>query len=105
MLDMTRTGFDGLVEAVRYSKSGKIEMVRLYKKRGTTFSDRVLFSRSRLKESLYQGKRYMTGIRRSYWGNSFDVDKRIILSRNTNEVIITVGQSGQRDFLANVPLF
>ena len=49
--------FDVVIEAVRY-KSGKIELVRAYERRGPSFSDRVLLDRKTLLERLKDGKTF-----------------------------------------------
>lgn len=36
--------FDGVIEAVRYSPDGKIEVARAYERRGAAFSDHVLIT-------------------------------------------------------------
>ena len=44
--------FDGVIEAVHYSRGGQIDFVRAYERRGVTFSDRVLLNRKTLLERL-----------------------------------------------------
>ena len=43
--------FDGVIEAVRY-KSGKIDLVRAYERRGASFGDHVILDRKTLLERL-----------------------------------------------------
>ena len=102
---MSRQKFDGLVEAVRYAKSGRIDRVRAYTRRGATYSDRVVLDRPTLAGQLRSGKHFVTGVRREYWANSFIVAEDILLSSNENEVIITKGQPLKKDSLAGIPLF
>jgi hypothetical protein len=49
---------DGVVEAVRYTPDGHIAMVRVYKRLGATFTDRILLSREELLVLLRAGKHY-----------------------------------------------
>ena len=58
--------FDGVIEAVRY-KSGKIEVVRAYERRGATFSDHVLLDRKELLERLRGGKHSSPASARNTW--------------------------------------
>jgi hypothetical protein len=102
---MARKNFDGVIEAVRYSGNGQIEMVRIYELRWLVYSDLILLSRADLLERLSQGKHFVTGQRKSYKGNVFDTGKSVHLSGVTNAIITTKDQAGSQDFLANVPVF
>lgn len=96
--------FDGVIEAVRY-KAGKIELVRAYERRGTTFSDRVLLDRKTLLERLNDGKRFVTGQRKQYLASTFDVGKAVnLLGQDNNQVVTTLAQSSQDD-LEGMPAF
>ena len=97
---MAKTKFDGLIEAVRYSADGKIDVVRAYERRGPTFSDHVLINRANLVERLKKGEKFVTGQRREFWGSEFDSAKTVSL---TGEIISTNAASS-RDLLEEVPL-
>lgn len=95
---------DGVIEAVRY-KGGRIDLVRLYERRGPTFSDHVLLDRAALLTRLKQGMRFMTGRRRQYLASTFDLGKPVYLfGRNGDQVVTTLDQPG-RDQLEGVPAF
>ncbi len=96
--------FDGVIEAVRY-KSGKIDEVRAYERRGATFSDRVLLSRKVLIERLKQGKRFVVGQRKEFLASTFELGKSVKLLGQDNERIITTRDRSERDELEGVPLF
>lgn len=102
---MARKNHDGVIEAVRYSSNGQIEMVRMYKLRWLVYSDHILMSRDALLEQLSQGKRFVTGRRKSYIGNVFETGKSVHLSGTSNKIITTKDQAGNQDFLANVSVF
>jgi hypothetical protein len=102
---MARTKFDGVIEAVRYTAEGKIDMVRVYKKRWLVFSDGVLIKRDELLEQLKSGMVYVTGQRKPFVGNMFVIGKQIHLSGNGNQFITTKDQAESRDILTNVPTF
>ena len=96
--------FDGVIEAVRY-KSGKIELVRAYERRGATFSDHVLLDRATLLGRLRDGKRFVTGRRRHLLASTFDVGKAVnLVGRDGDQVVTTLDQHDQ-DRLEDVPIF
>ena len=86
---MARTKFDGVIEAVRYSAEGKIDVVRVYKKRWLVFSDGVLIKRDELLEQLKDGKGYVAGQRKPFGGNLFVTGKQLHLTGNGNPFITT----------------
>jgi hypothetical protein len=103
--DMARTNHDGVIEAVRYSPDGQIELVRVFEKRWLVYSDHILLSRAALLERLSDGKRFVTGQRKAYTGNVFETGKSVHLIGSSNPIITTKDQAGSQDFLANVPVF
>jgi hypothetical protein len=96
--------FDGVIEAVRY-KGGRIDVVRLYERRGATFSDHVLMNRAALLAGLKQGRRYVTGRRKELWASTFEVGQPVkLLGQDGDQVVTTREQAGQ-DQLEGVPIF
>ena len=96
--------FDGVIEAVRY-KSGRIDVVRAYERRGATFSDHVLLDRAALLDRLKHGKRFVTGQRREFLASTFDVGKPVsLVGQNGNAVVTTLTQDNE-DRLEGVPNF
>lgn len=102
---MARTKYDGVIEAVRYSPNGQIDMVRVYERRWLVYSDHILLDRAALLERLSQGQSFVTGHRKAYVANVFETGKSVHLSGTTNPIITTKDQAGSQDFLANVPIF
>jgi hypothetical protein len=98
------TKFDGVIEAVRY-KSGKIDIVRAYERRGATFSDRVLLDRKTLIERIKQGKHFITGERKEFLASTFEVGKLVNLIGADDKQIITTRDQSERDELEGVPAF
>jgi hypothetical protein len=97
--------FDGVIEAVRY-KSGKIEIVRAYERRGATFSDRVLIDRKGLLERLRTGRRFVTGQRRQLLASTFDVGKPLnLVGAEDRQVVTTSSAPAEHDELEGVPAF
>lgn len=98
------TKLDGVIEAVRY-KGGKIELVRLYERRGPTYSDHVLLDRAKLLERLRQGKRLFTGRRTPLLASTFELDNPVVLSGSNGDAVITTPGGEGQDKLEDVPLF
>ena len=98
--------FDGVIEAVRYRKNGKIEWVRAYERRGPTWSDHVLLQRQMLLEKLKAGKRFYTGQRKVLHASEFDLGRQIVVAENGKGEIIQTDdvKAGSRDMLQGVPV-
>jgi uncharacterized protein YjhX (UPF0386 family) len=96
--------FDGVIEAVRY-KSGKIDVVRAYERRGATFSDRVLIDRKTLMENLKKGKRFVTGQRKEFLASTFDVGKPVRLTGADDKQVVTTLTQADHDELEGTPAF
>ena len=99
---MARIKIDGVIEAVRYTPNGKINMVRSYQRRGAVWSDHVLLSRPELVAQLQNGKRFVTGARKKDLGSVFETGASVNLA---DDHIFTDGQATVREFLAGVPIF
>jgi hypothetical protein len=99
---MSKMKLDGVIEAVRYSPDGKIIVVRAYERHGVVWSDHVLLGRKELSERLKQGKKFVVGERKTYLGSVFETGKVV---RQTEDNIITEGQTSTRDLLAGVARF
>ncbi len=102
---MARSKFDGVIEAVRYASNGRIVLARIYERHGATWSDHILLERKDLVERLKKGKRFVAGQRKIYLGGTFETNKVICYQGNGNGIVVTEGQSANRDFLAGVPVF
>jgi hypothetical protein len=104
--------FDTVVEAVRFSHQGLISMVRVYERRGPTFSDRILLDRETLVQHLKQKKRFVAGRRIPQMAGTFDVGASLKLVSRNGEEFITTGEASDedpgaavQDRLDGVPLF
>jgi hypothetical protein len=96
--------YDGVIEAVRY-KSGKIDLVRAYERRGATFSDHILLDRKTLLERLALGKLFVTGQRQEYLASTFDIGKPVNLVGNDDKKFLTTSAQADHDELEGVPAF
>jgi hypothetical protein len=98
--------YDGVIEAVRYSRNGHIGLVRAYERRGVTFSDRVLLDRKTLSERIKDGKIFVTGQRKEFWGGTFETGKQVkLITNNGKDFLTTTENSTQRDEIEETPAF
>jgi hypothetical protein len=103
---MAQKKFDALVEVVRYQPSGLIHCVRVYERRGPTFTDRILLDRATLLARLKEGKKIVTGKRVQYFSSTFEVDESLKITKTAKGEFITTGVSADdRDELKGIPLF
>jgi len=95
---------DGVIEAVRY-KNGQITSVRMFERRGVTFSDRVVLDRKALLEQIQQGKQFVTGSREELLASTFHLAKPVMLIKASDREFIATREGSERDELENVPFF
>jgi hypothetical protein len=99
---MARIKLDGIIEAVRYTSGGKIDIVRAYERRGVVWSDRVMLERRELSDLLMQGKHFVVGERKIYLGSVFNTGLAV---HQLQDNIVTEGQKSTHDLLDGVPVF
>ena len=104
---MAQKKFDGVIEAVRYTPGGQLSLIRVYERRGPTFSDRVLLSRQELMDRLKAKKHFFVGRRLPYLASTFDLNGQEVrlAGLEGKQVIVTGETSGEGDLLQGVPLF
>lgn len=96
---------DGIVEAVRYAPDGQIEWVRMFLRRGPTYSDWVLVRRKELVEMLKAGKTILVGERIPLLASTFKTGEAVrLLEVNGQEVVVAGVAAAEKDELAGVPL-
>ncbi len=93
---------DYIIEAIRYTPDGKIDLVRLYQRRGAIWTDSFLLSRAALVQHLDQGKQVYTGRRLQYLGSQLEPGKQVHIEQG---VLSTEGQAGAYDLLPGLPVF
>jgi hypothetical protein len=96
--------FDGVIEAVHYTRKGQIDFVRAYERRGVTFSDRVLLNRKTFLERLKARKRFVTGERRLLQASTFDIGRDVNLVTNDGREFVSTRADATEDTLEGVPL-
>lgn len=98
--------YDGVVEAVRYSDDGKIRLVRVYLRRGPTWSDKMLLTRQDFISMLKAGKRMMIGKRVPYMAGTFEVSTPVkVQGSNEQEYVYTSQPADNHDSLEGAPVF
>lgn len=102
---MAKIKFDGVLEAAHYKADGQLDWVRVYERRGSGFSDRLLLNREAFIGQLKAGRRYYAGERILYMGGQFNLSKPVHLLEKGGKQVIVVGD-GQpsSDDLTGVPL-
>jgi hypothetical protein len=101
---MGKLKFDGVIDAVHYAPDGMVDWVRLYERRGPTFSDHVLLPRLTLIERLKSGKRFVTGKRQIFLASTFVTSQVLQLIQHDGQDYLSLnGQDAERDQLPKLP--
>ena len=102
---MANKKYDGVIEAVHYTPDGRVDWVRVYLRRGPTWSDRVILKRQDLIDEIKTGKRMMLGQRIQYMAGTFEVTHPVQVSGSVGqEVLITSSNSSDKDCLEGAPV-
>ncbi len=105
MVDMAKAKFDGVVEAVHYAPDGQVDWVRVYQRRGPTFSDRILLDRPSLIKLLKSGKRYVIGERKILLASTFETSSALkVIQKGGQDLIVAGEASTDHDSLGSAPL-
>ncbi len=103
---MAEKKFDGVVESVRYAPDGKVKLIRVYLRRGPTWSDRMLLTREDFLDILRSGKRMVLGKRVEFMAGTFDVSQPVqVKGSDGQEYLYTSKAVEGRDNLEGAPLF
>jgi hypothetical protein len=102
---MAKPKYDGVIEVVRYAPEGQIVLVRVYERRGATFSDRELWTRAELVQRLKAGQKIVTGDRTPLLASTFSVKSKVRLGRGRGQEVIVSGKEDCQHDLLDAPLF
>jgi hypothetical protein len=103
---MAQNKFDYLVEAVHYSPAGELEQIRLYERRGPSFSDRIIINRDQLIHHLMAGKKVVVGNRIPFLASTFNQVGEIELSGSKEApVLVMGGVIASKDSLTGIPVY
>ncbi|HEY4693517.1 MAG TPA: hypothetical protein VIH16_08775 [Bellilinea sp.] len=98
--------YDGMIEAVRRSADGEIEIARFFERHGPTWSDHMLIKRDDLVKRVKKGEKFVIGERLAYLGGTFDVFSRVQLTSNGGkEKLVTSTSPDSKIELQEAPLF
>lgn len=99
--------YDGVIEGARYTPEGKLSGVRIYERRGPTYSDRVLLTRAELLQRLRAKKKFAVGVRTPFLASTFTIGSEVRLAGSRGQEAIVAGTSNavDRDDLPGVPWF
>lgn len=97
--------FDGVVEAVHY-KDGQIEVVRVFERRGSAFTDRLMLNRQEFLDRLKKGRKYFVGKRKEFLAGTFEVqDKPVQVVERNGQQVISTRSGAEHDELEQAPVF
>lgn len=103
---MTQIKFDYLIEAVHYSSAGDLEKIRVYERRGPSFSDRIIIDRNTLISALSAGKKVVSGSRVPYLASTFDITGELHLAGSKENPSVVLGDEiSNQDSLPGIPVF
>jgi hypothetical protein len=102
---MAKKKFDGVVESVHYNPDGSINWVRVYQRRGPTFSDRVILKREDFIQQLKAGRKYYSGKRTPLMAGTFEIFEPVRLEEKDGKEIVIIGdEQSEHDKLSGVPI-
>lgn len=102
---MARPKYDGIVQAVHYDPNGQVAWVRVFLRRGPTWSDVILLDRQSLINQINAGKKFIAGDRIPLLASTFVVTKPLnTISKNGEKILITGDLKSEKDCLDGVPL-
>jgi hypothetical protein len=102
---MAKPKYDGVVEAVHYGPDGQVDWVRVFERRGPTWSDRIILKRDDFIQKLKAGKKYFAGQRIPQMAGTFEVTVPVQLIADGGQEILSAGdRKAEKDNLEGVPL-
>jgi hypothetical protein len=102
---MAKQKFDGVVQAAHYNPDGQVAWVRVYLRRGATFSDRLMLDRNALIAQIKAGKRFFTGERVPQMAGTFITAELLRLVDKKGQPILVAGSGDpDHDQLAGAPI-
>lgn len=102
---MPKQRIDGVIEAVHLTREGMIDWVRVYIRRGDTYTDRVILMRSDLIDKIQSGDRIFIGQRTPLLASTFHLDQQVnVIKADGKELISTIETSLGHDRQNRVPI-
>ena len=88
-----------MIEAVRYSPEGMLQVARIYERRGPTWSDRVLITREEMIRRMKARQKFVTGQRIERLASTFGEIRRAPDQPGRRRSAAQRRRAGQRDQL------
>ncbi|HEY9075483.1 MAG TPA: hypothetical protein VIO61_02990 [Anaerolineaceae bacterium] len=108
---MAKIRYDGIIEAVRFTPTGQVALARAYERRGPTYSDIVLLSRSEIIGRLKAGKKLIGGKRVTALASTFEPTTGLLRLEGTPTQPVLrctdspANPSNASDDLPGIPIF
>lgn len=98
---------DGLVDSVRYGADGSVVAVRMYERRGPTYSDWKIVNRDELVKRLKKRQRIAAGDRKRFMASTFQPHYlvRLVGEKGKEKLVTTQETPPPHDQLDGVPVF
>lgn len=97
--------YDGILEAVHYGPDGQVDWVRVYLRRGPTWSDRIIMRRLDLMNEIQKGRKFMIGKRVEFMAGTFEVSTPVQVAGSRGAEVLTTNSSAtERDNLEGAPV-
>ena len=102
---MDKKKADGVVEAVHYGQDKQIAWVRVYERRGPTYSDVTLMDRNSLVEHIKSGKKFFSGKRVPRKASTFVLSQPFkLIQAQGKEILVANDTQADHDDLGDVPI-
>jgi hypothetical protein len=103
---MAKKKVDGVIEAVHYAPGGQqVAWVRLYERRGPTYSDIVIWDRDEVIQQIKAGKKLVAGSRVFFLSSTFELKDPIqVNSLGGKDYLALSDSASARDDLAGLPV-
>jgi hypothetical protein len=103
---MSEKQIDGVIEAVRYTPGGNVDLVRVYERRDPAFSDRLILTRDQIIQEMRTGKKFYVGECIPLQASTFKLGNPVLLSGPAGyEVIVELSGNKRHDDLQDAPQF
>jgi hypothetical protein len=103
---MSEKQIDGVIEAVRYTPGGNVDLVRVYEMQAPVFSDRLILTRDQIIQEMRTGKKFYVGESNPLQASTFKPGNPVVLSGPAGyEVIVQFSGNKRHDDLQGAPQF
>ncbi len=103
---MAKKKIEGVIDAVHFVPGAQqVAWVRLYRRRGPTFSDLELMDREELIRQIKAGKKFVAGSRKTYLASTFELRDPIgINTSGGKDYLVVADKASAFDDLSGLPV-